>query len=146
MAQTLIQSGPSLPAVVTLLTSAGLPISDLTHELLAHFFYSGSAAAPSGLVGLEFCGPHALLRSLVVIPNCRSSGLGSALVDHAEAHARAAGAQSLFLLTTTAEAFFRRRGYVSAQRPSAPPEIRGTREFADICPASSAFLVKRLVP
>jgi amino-acid N-acetyltransferase len=146
MVQTIIQSSPPLPAAVALLTSAGLPTSDLTQELLAHFFYSGSATAPSGLIGLEFCGPHALLRSLVVIPDSRSNGLGSALLDHAEAHARAAGARSLFLLTTTAESFFRRRGFVSAQRDSAPVEIRSTREFADICPASSAFLVKRLVP
>ena len=146
MANPLIQLHPSLPAAVALLRSEGLPASDLTEAHLAHFFYSGSATAPSGLVGLEFCGPYALLRSLIVIPAFRSCGLGRALVDHAESHARAEGAQALFLLTTTAESFFQRHGYASAERASAPAEIRGTREFTDICPASSAFMVKRLVP
>jgi amino-acid N-acetyltransferase len=146
MANPLIRSRPSLPAAVALLSSAGLPISDLTEAHLEHFFYCGSAVELSGLVGLEFCGPYALLRSLVVIPAFRSCGLGRALVDHAESHARAEGAQALFLLTTTAESFFQRRGYAPAERGSAPAEIRGTREFTDICPASSAFMVKRLVP
>jgi amino-acid N-acetyltransferase len=146
MSNPLIQSRPSLPAAVALLSSAGLPTSDLTEAHLEHFFYCGSAVALNGLVGLEFCGPYALLRSLVVIPAFRSCGLGRALVDHAESHARAEGAQSLFLLTTTAESFFHRQGYASAERANAPAEIRGTREFADICPTSSAFMVKRLVP
>jgi amino-acid N-acetyltransferase len=146
MANPLIQSRPLLPAAVALLSSVGLPTSDLTEAHLEHFFYCGSAAALSGLVGVEICRPYALLRSLVVIPAFRSCGLGRALVDHAESHARAEGAQSLFLLTTTAESFFHRHGYAPAERANAPAEIRGTREFADICPASSAFMVKRLVP
>jgi N-acetylglutamate synthase-like GNAT family acetyltransferase len=50
----------------------------------------------------------------------------------------------MYLLTTTAAGFFERRGYVAAARESAPAEIRATREFADICPASSAFMVKHL--
>jgi amino-acid N-acetyltransferase len=146
MVHPMIQSGPSLCVATALLTSAGLPASDLTGAHLAHFFYSGSAGAPNGLIGLEFRGPHALLRSLIVVPDSRSGGLGSALVEHAESYAREQGVQSLFLLTTTAESFFSRRGYALTERESAPPEIRSTREFADICPASSAFMVKRLVP
>lgn len=139
-----IHPGPSRRAAATLLAAADLPWSDLTDAHMEHFFYSGPAGAPTGLVGLEFCGPNALLRSLVVAPARRSTGIGATLVEHAEVHARARGALSLFLLTTTAEAFFRHRGYVAAARESAPSEIRATREFADICPASSAFLSKRL--
>jgi N-acetylglutamate synthase-like GNAT family acetyltransferase len=74
----------------------------------------------------------------------RSTGLGRALVDRAEQYARSMGAQSIYLLTTTAEGFFARRGYVPVARESAPMEIRSTREFADICPASSSFMVKPL--
>jgi amino-acid N-acetyltransferase len=139
-----IQSGPPLAAVVALLSRCGLPVSDLTQAHLAHFFYVGAASEPDGLVGLEICGSHALLRSLAVSPELRTDGLGRALVDHAEAHARTLGARSIFLLTTTAEAFFLRRGYVRLDRAGAPPEIRATREFADICPAGSAFMAKRL--
>lgn len=137
-----IESPPSLHGVVALLRSAGLPVSDLTAAHLSNFYYSGSVAEPDGIIGLELYGMHALLRSLVVAVSMRSTGLGSALLDHAESHARRAGVQSIYLLTTTAESFFSHRGYVLTHRDNAPASIRGTREFADICPASSAFMVK----
>ncbi len=138
------RQGPSLSVVVRLLESVDLPASDLTGAHLAHFFYTGTETQPTGLVGLEFCGKHALLRSLVVTPGGRAKGLGSALVAHAEMHARQQRARSIYVLTTTAEAFFKRRGYLPASRESAPLQIKATREFSDICPASSAFLTKSL--
>ncbi|MBX5460737.1 MAG: GNAT family N-acetyltransferase [Steroidobacteraceae bacterium] len=111
---------------------------------MEHFFYAGPSAQPFGIAGVELHGSVALLRSLVVSEEHRSRGLGSALAERAEQYARSMGARCIYLLTTTAESFFARRGYVPAARDSAPMEIRSTREFADICPASSAFMVKQL--
>ena len=145
MTSLVIHSSPSLASAVELLQRVGLPTTDLTEAYLAHFFYCGPPSTPSGLIGLELHGSDALLRSLVVTPELRSSGLGGALVDHVEVYASGAGVRSIYLLTTTAELFFRRRGYVLADRLSAPARIRRTSEFADICPASSAFMVKYLV-
>ena len=139
-----IRSRPTLRSAVALLESAALPASDLTELHMEHFFFAGSDTAPTGLVGVELCGSEVLLRSLVVTPASRSDGLGGALLSHAESHARALGAGSIFLLTTTAQAFFRQRGYERTERESAPASIRNTREFAHICPASAAFMVKRL--
>jgi len=139
-----IHARPSRQAAVLLLEAASLPAGDLTDAHMEHFFFSGAPSLPSGIVGLELCGQDALLRSLTVAPTLRSKGLGSALVERAETHARSQGARSVFLLTTTAEEFFRRRGYRSVPRENAPPGIRETREFADMCPASSAFMVKTL--
>ena len=52
---------------------------------------------------------------------------------------------AVYLLTTTAESFFAQRGYQHApQGFRAPPAIRTTREFAGICPASSAFMTRTL--
>jgi amino-acid N-acetyltransferase len=141
-----IHARPSKTGAAALLTAASLPSSDLTDELMEHFFFCGAAHAPAALVGIELRGTSALLRSLVVRPDLRSTGLGKALVEQAEAHARAHGVRSLYLLTTTAAGFFERRGYVAASRESAPAEIRATREFSDICPASSALMVKQLGP
>ena len=132
--------------VVRLLQSAALPSEDLSAAHLEHFFFSGTASAPSGLIGLELYGRDALLRSLVVAPEFRRTGLASALVQHAERYAHEQGAAAIFLLTTTAEEFFKHRGYVVADRANAPAAIRATREFADLCPASSALLVKALTP
>ena len=97
-----------------------------------------------GIVGLELYGASGLLRSLVVSPRHRSQGAGSALVTHAERVAVERGVSALYLLTTTAEAFFRRRGYVAAARELAPDAIRRTSEFAGLCPSTSAFMVKYL--
>lgn len=144
MSTLAIYRRPPANAAIAILGAAALPASDLTDAHMEHFFYCGSAAEPSGLVGLEICGADALLRSLVVAANRRSSGIGSALVAQAELHARALGVRSIFLLTTTAEGFFNRLGYIAAAREDAPAAIRNTREFADICPASSAFLIKQL--
>ena len=61
-----------------------------------------------------------------------------------EGFTRKHGISSLFLLTTTAESFFRRLGYERVPREDAPPEVQNTSEFSDICPVSSAFMLKRL--
>jgi N-acetylglutamate synthase-like GNAT family acetyltransferase len=140
-----IRARPTREAAVQLLESAGLPSQDLTDAHLDHFFCVGPSSTPYGLIGLELHASDALLRSLVVAPDRRRTGLATALVAHAERHALSQGATSIFLLTTTAEAFFQRRGYVVADRASAPRAIRATREFTDLCPASSAFLMKTLV-
>ncbi len=139
-----ISPGPTLDAVVRLLASAQLPTEDLTPAHCESFFFAGPASEPTGLVGLELFGDVALLRSLVVAPGRRGNGDGSALLKHAEDQARSCGVRSIYLLTTTAEPFFERHGYQRAARESAPAAIRATREFAGICPASSAFMVRQL--
>lgn len=136
------QPNPSLQAAVALLTAAGLPSSDLTEPLLEHFLFSGPREAPTGLVGLQLYDRVALLRSLAVAPDVQRSGLGSALLEQAEGYAHARGVRSLYLLTTTAERFFTGRGYRRTARESCPAAIRSTSEFASLCPASSALLVK----
>ncbi len=135
---------PAHGAVVALLADAGLPTADVSQELLENFYFIGPRTAPFGLVGLELHGNDALLRSLVVGPDHRNSGAGSALVEHAEKDARVRGVVAIYLLTTTAEHFFARRGYVRMDRSDAPLAIRSTREFSEFCPASTALMVKRL--
>ena len=142
--QTAIQQAPRRADVIGLLESASLPFSDLSDGDMREFFYAGPSSAPIGIVGLQFYGSDALLRSLVVSASHRAQGLGQELVEHAERHARTRGVATIYLLTTTAEHFFRSRGYVVTPRDSAPPAIRSTPEFASLCPASSVFLSKRL--
>jgi len=140
----MITAIPSLERVKALLADANLPAEDLTEAHCQGFFYTGSSRAPTGIVGLEMFGDVALLRSLVVAPAGRNAGAGSALVRHAEEHARGRGVRGLYLLTTTAEAFFDKRGYTRVARETAPAAIRATKEFAGLCPASSAFMTKLL--
>jgi amino-acid N-acetyltransferase len=139
-----IFANPDESAVKQLLSESSLPISDITAHHLQHFFGCGSGPELEGVVGLELFSEVALLRSLAVASSRRGSGVGSGLVAHAERHARDQGVQSLYLLTTTAEKFFLRRGYARIPRDEAPAAIKGTKEFSGICPTSSAFMVKYL--
>jgi len=139
-----IAQRPALAGAMALLASAQLPTEDLSDAHCEHFFFTGTCGSPTALIGLELFGDVALLRSLVVAQQARGAGAGSALVRHAETYAREHGGHTLYLLTTTAEAFFERRGYARTDRQSAPPAIRATREFAGICPASSAFMLRNL--
>jgi amino-acid N-acetyltransferase len=140
----LIRARPPRSVAVAFLEAEGLPVSDLTDAHLEHFFYSGNDGCPTALVGLEIHGKDALLRSLVVDANRRTQGLGSALVVHAEHHASSRNVSAIYLLTTTAEKFFERLGYLRIDRENAPQSIQATREFAALCPTSSALMAKRL--
>ena len=140
----LIRGQPPRSTAVALLQAQGLPFSDITDELLEHFFFVGSDGSPTGLVGIEIYGIDALLRSLVVAENARAQGIGSALVQYAENYATSRQVSAMYLLTTTAESFFQRRDYRRVDRTRAPPAIQSTAEFASLCPASSAFMMKRL--
>jgi len=135
---------PGESQVRLLLTESKLPSSDLSSQHLEHFWGCGPEEAPEGVVGLEIYGDVALLRSLAVALDCRGRGHGKALVAQAERYARAQGVSQVYLLTTTAEKFFNRLGYRKADRAGAPASIRETQQFAGLCPASSAFMVKVL--
>jgi amino-acid N-acetyltransferase len=129
-------------AAKALLEASGLPVSDLTSEIqLLGEWYEGGLV---GVIGLEVRGATALLRSLAVATTRRGSGRGSGLVSAAERLAIASGIRELYLLTTTAESFFARRGYQRLPREAAPDGIRRTVEFSSICPTSSAFMRKVL--
>jgi amino-acid N-acetyltransferase len=140
----LIRRRPPRSSAMTLLHSQGLPALDITDEHLEHFFFTGSDGSPTGLVGIELHGADGLLRSLIVAESTRTRGIGSALVQHVEGYAAAHQVSALYLLTTTAEDFFERRGYRRVDRSLSPPRIKSTREFAQLCPANSAFMTKRL--
>jgi amino-acid N-acetyltransferase len=132
-----------MAAVTALLGANGLPTADLSPATA--LFAVRDARGLEGVVGIEVCGLVGLLRSLAVRADRRRGGLGSALVLEAERIAVTRGLQALYLLTTTAEPFFARRGYLRLSRDEAPAGIRETTEFTTVCPASAAFMRKELV-
>lgn len=127
-----------------LLGACDLLFSDLGSRGGLQFYGSKRSGALVGAVGLEAFGEVGLLRSLAVHPSCRGGGLGRALVQFVEAEAVRARVRSLYLLTTTAGAFFARLGFHHTDRDGAPPPIRTTSQFSGLCPTSAHLMVKRL--
>jgi amino-acid N-acetyltransferase len=136
--------GLRLPAVKRLLDEAKLPVADLSEAHLENFIGRSYGNELEGVVGLELYPPVALLRSLAVVPARRGRGIGQALLADAERYARERDVKDIFLLTTSAERFFARAGYERIERAAAPAAIQHTQEFSSLCPASSAFMRKRL--
>ncbi len=130
--------------VVVLLSREGLPVEDLNDETQLFGLYEDQEHLV-GTAGLEVYGTIALLRSVSVIPARRQKGYGGYLMKGIEAVAATTGVQQLFLLTTSAAAFFQGIGYVTISREAAPLAIRNTFEFSSLCPASAAFMKKQLV-
>ncbi|WP_380680297.1 arsenic resistance N-acetyltransferase ArsN2 [Salinigranum sp. GCM10025319] len=134
----------TVPTVVALLEANDLPSGDVRSK--ADRFYLASlergelGADPVGVGGIEVEGRHGLLRSVVVRESARGRGIGTALCDALEARAAAEGVETLFLLTTTAADFFAERGYERVERSAVPPEIRGTSQFAELCPATATCM------
>jgi amino-acid N-acetyltransferase len=140
-----------LAAVERLLTASGLPtdgIGDLLATQAGDFFVAETEAAGShllvGVAGLEVCGDNALLRSVAVRPEWRSTGVGRELVRRIVCHAEARGINALYLLTMTAEHYFPRFGFELAERDMVPPEISATCEFKSACPASAKAMMRAL--
>lgn len=131
--------------VETLLLQAGLPVSDLSGKASLNLLGTRQDGQLLAVVGIEACGTKGLLRSLAVAPASRGTGLGQRLVADAERWAATRGITTLYLLTTTAEAFFVRLGYKTISRDQAPTSIAATAEFRELCPAASAFMRKVLV-
>lgn len=135
-----------LQSVISLLGAAGLPTSDLASIPHLDLWVIETNNSLAGAVALERYGKDGLVRSLVVAPPFRNRGYGSQLVDRLELDAVRGGVQQLVLLTETAEAFFRRRGYVPVERTSVCPAVKQSAEFRSLCPASARCLSKSLVP
>lgn len=133
-----------LPVVLELLAEAALP-TDGVPEALGAFVVAESAADGSrllGAVGLEFHGGHALLRSLVVAEAARGTGVGAALTEAALAAARHRDCADVWLLTTTAESWFPRWGFVAVARSAVPPPLLDSVEFRGACPTSAVVMTR----
>ncbi len=134
----------SLDEILPVLTGCNLPVADISVSSPPQFFGFRVAGSMVAVVGLEQFESVGLLRSLAVSPGHRGRGLARELVRFVESFALSRGVESLFLLTTTAEAFFVALGYGPASRQAAPQVIQATPQFSGLCPSSSAFLSKRL--
>jgi amino-acid N-acetyltransferase len=98
-----------------------------------------------GTAALELYPDGALLRSVAVDPSRQGRRLGHRLTEAALNLARAHGADTVFLLTTTAERFFSRFGFEPITRDDVPASVLASVEFQSACPASAFVMRRRFV-
>lgn len=115
-----------------LLASVELPIDDLDDPSITLIGAFDDKLV--GVIGMQACGPVALLRSLAVARDHRDRGVARALCEAVYA---LAGERPLWLLTTTARDYFARRGFEVIERDEVPAAIRTTAQFSNLCPASA---------
>jgi len=126
-----------------LLAENDLPVADLFGKLDCLYVWE-AGSEPVGVGGLERYGEVALLRSVAVEASARGAGHGTALCEDLLDRARAEGVSTVYLLTTTAGAFFDRLGFERVDRASVPEPIRETEEFADLCPSAAVCMRREL--
>jgi amino-acid N-acetyltransferase len=129
--------------VELLLTSAGLPIDGVSDHF-SSFFVVDDGEKIVGAAGLELYGQYALLRSVVVSSETKGTGVGTLLSQRAIDEAAARGARAIYLLTTTAAAFFPRFGFELITRDDVPEALRVSREFQGACPASATVMRREM--
>jgi amino-acid N-acetyltransferase len=128
----------------TLLTASDLPVDGVA-EHLGDFLVAESDGRIQAAIGLERYGTQALLRSAVVAPNVRGSGIGGQLVNKAVELAKSSGVEELYLLTTTAEKYFPRFGFEQTTRAEVPASVQESVEFRGACPDTAIVMHRSLV-
>jgi N-acetylglutamate synthase-like GNAT family acetyltransferase len=133
-----------LPDLLALLTACSLPTADLAQRHPVDFLVCRDAGQIVASGGLEFHAAATLLRSLAVAASHRQRGLATRLLDELVQRAQKHGPRDIFLLTTSAAAFFAAHGFQPFDRRQVPPELAQCSEFRDLCPASAVCMRRTL--
>jgi N-acetylglutamate synthase-like GNAT family acetyltransferase len=135
-----------IPAIdeglVASLLAADLPVDDIWDPGRS-FFRVEHDGRLLGYGGFELYGEDALLRSIVVPVANRGRGHGRFVAEAVLREIDNAGGRRVYLLTTTAAAFFEHLGFRRIGREAAPPAILGTRQASTIC--TSADLLTKAI-
>jgi arsenate reductase (thioredoxin) len=127
---------------IALLKSNSLPTEDITNA--TKLFVATEGNDVIGTIGIELYDTLGLLRSLAVNNAYRGKGAGKKLMTFIEAFAKNNDIKELFLLTTTASAFFSNLSYEQIKREDTPPAIKQSTEFTATCPSSAIVMKKNL--
>jgi C_GCAxxG_C_C family probable redox protein len=133
------------PALRILLKQCRLPESDIGKGN-QHFLLVKNMQDPIASACIEVYGKLAIFRSFAVQENYRKQGLGNEMYTYSMEQARNLGIESIYLLTTTAEGYFFKRGWIRVNRTNVPREIQRSAEFAEICPSSAICMFLALKP
>lgn len=128
-----------LEEVLLLLRSCSLP-TDGVEQHIGTFVVARDGERLVACGGAEAYAFAALIRSVAVAADLRGSGLGRRIVRELLDRLSSRGLREFYLLTTTAEEFFRKRGFKTIDRDEVHPQLLGSAEFQGACPASAVCM------
>lgn len=131
-----------LQAVRRLLSAAKLPLEGLDdHKERLWVWDDGGEVV--GAIAYEAYGDKGLLRSLIVDPGQRGTGLGAALLHAGLGEMRKAGLRHAYGLTTTIPDWLARLGWTEVGKQTLPPELHQSMEMRGACPDTArAFHIR----
>jgi MOSC domain-containing protein YiiM/N-acetylglutamate synthase-like GNAT family acetyltransferase len=131
-------------ALGTLLEQAGLPTLGFPEDTPSLTLATDRGGQVVGGAAVEDWEGAGLLRSVVVAPDYRRSGIGSAMVRSVVRRAPRLGLHTLSLLTETAEPFFRRHGFRDVEREELPAPLAQSMELREACGDAARSLTMEL--
>jgi len=132
-------SASDLAGIKALLTASGLPTEGVD-EHWKTFIVARDGDALVGCGGAEAYQFAALIRSVAVEEKYRRSGLGRRLVRQLLDRLASRGLREFYLLTTTAEEYFKKRGFKPIDRDEVHPQLLASSEFQGACPDSAVCM------
>jgi amino-acid N-acetyltransferase len=126
-------------AIKALLVASSLPTQGVD-EHWRTFVIARDGGRIVACGGAEAYQVAALIRSIAVDPGYRSQGLGRRIVRQLLDRLASRGLREFYLLTTTAEDYFRKRGFKTIDRDEVHPQLLASREFKDACPSTATCM------
>lgn len=130
-------------AVSLFLTEQNLPVSDLFEDNV-HLYLAYDGKDLIATIGLEKYVKVGLLRSLAVKETFRNQQIADKMIKELLKVCKSENIKMIYLLTTTAENYFLKKGFLPVEREAVPAVIRQTREFRSICPSSAVVMYREI--
>lgn len=135
----------NLSPIIHLLSENNLPTSDLEFGKQV-FFIAREESKIVGCIGIEKYEKNGLLRSLAVSESIKKKGIGRKLHNQLVEFAITKGLEKLYLLTTTANKYFEKIGWLKIERSLVPDSVLNSSEFSSICPSTAICKELSLIP
>ncbi|HEX6160903.1 MAG TPA: arsenic resistance N-acetyltransferase ArsN2 [Thermoanaerobaculia bacterium] len=129
-----------LEPIKALLLSANLPTDGVEDHWKTFIVARDGEGTLVGCGGAEAYQFAALIRSIAVRPDYRSQGVGRRIVRQLLDRLASRGLREFYLLTTTAEAYFKKRGFKTIDRDEVHPQLLSSREFQGACPDTAVAM------
>lgn len=131
------------PKIARFLTENELPTNGVQKFIENFVIAADDSDSWIGVAGLEVYGKSGLMRSVAVDRQFRGLHHGRTLVNAVLNDAGAKGIENVYLLTDSAEGYFKRLGFEVVKREDVDEEVKESPEFTEIC--ETATVMRRLI-